>query len=230
MVPRKLRKLLAAVALLAFSSSSWGLTIGNPNPGIFDDDVNGNGLFIPGELLFNLEVFDTLDFFGLLGSEFGFYYASNPNVLYPIFEANDEAPGQWATVNFNNGVIRDGDENAVQGFFPAIGLIGTDPIGFYLELNSQLGIATFGDDIIYTEAALNVNPLGEDKAAEFPTLAPLDAFLIMFADINMVTNNQALLGAYLVAPLSEVPIPGALGLWLLGLSGLALFRRKIRAG
>lgn len=227
MMLREIRKPLAAIALLVFSSASWGLTITNPAPGAFGNDIDGNGQFIPGELLFNVELFDTLESVGLLGSEFGFYYAGDPGTRFTIFEAADQGPGQWATVNFNNGIIRDGDSGVIQSFSPAIIANGTNPIGFYLELTSALGIAAFGDDIIYTEA--NLNPIGEDQAAEFPSLGALDAFLIMFADINLNTGAQATLGAYLVAPLAAVPIPGALGLWLLGLGGIALFRRKIRA-
>jgi len=228
MLLKRFRKTVAAVILLLFSSASWGLIIPNPNPALLGDDINGNGLFIPGELTFNIEIFDTLEYFGLLGSEFGFYYGSNPDLLYPIFEVTDQSPGQWATVNFNSGgvlgSIFDGDEGTIQSLFPTQ---GTDPVGFYLELNSVLGKATYGDDIIYTQA--NLNPLGEDMAAEFPSLGPFDAFLIAFADINITNGRQDGLGYYLVAPLSEVPVPGALGLWLLGLAGIELFRRKLRA-
>jgi hypothetical protein len=128
-------------------------------------------------------------------------------------------------VNFNSsglfGSIFDIDENVLQSLFPTN---GTDPIGFYLELNSALGIQLFGDDIIYTQA--NLNPLGEDMAAEFPTLGPLDAFLISFADININTSNQVTLGSYFVAPLSSVPIPAAVWLFATALIGVFGFSKR----
>ena len=224
MAPHKLIKVIGMITLLGFSSVSWGLTISNPAPALLGDDIDGNGLFIPGDLIFNVEITDTLGSLGLSGSEFGFYYASSPAILTPIFQATDQSPGtQSASVNFNNGVVRDLDQGAIQNLFIPQGPAN---IGFYLQITSVLGKTAFDHDIIFTEATRNG---GENLAAEFPTLSPLDAFLISFADININNGNQITLGSYFVTPLSAVPIPAAVWLFATALIGMFGFsKRKAR--
>ncbi len=170
----------------------------------------------------NLEIFDLLDIAssGLIGSQFGFYYGANPlNTLTPIFQVDDNPSPQAALVDFTNGVVLDLDGGPVlEAVFD--NSLGNADIGFYL--------AVPGFPVpIFTQAVLN--PGGADLAAEYPFLSSPFSFLIGFA---LPTGGVTVpLHLSIVAPLvpSPIPLPGAAGLWLLGIAGLALFRRKVAA-
>jgi hypothetical protein len=221
MLRHKIRNLfLVTMLLTGFPSVSWALTVPNPNPAAFGPDIGGSGLFSHGDRVLGFELYDFAE--NLLGAgsgfEFGFYFGSDPTTLIPIFEANDNSSSptlQRAMVDFTTGEVVDRDESLLQGNFTT----SVEDIGFFLQ-HSNSGITLF------SEAALN--PLGgEDLAAAFPEIGFLDGFLIGFAvpDQGGVTAWAYSL-VYPISP-SPVPIPGAAGLWLLGMTGLALFRRRV---
>lgn len=221
MIQFKIRKfLLLTFLLLGFSCNGWAISVPNPNPAAYGPDIGGSGLFSHGDRVLGFELFDFAE--NILGAgsgfEFGFYFGSDPTTLIPIFEASDNSNSptlQRAMVDFTNGEVVDRDESRLQGSFST----SVEDIGFFLQ-HSNSGITLF------SEAALN--PLGgEDLAAAFPEIGFLDGFLIGFA---VPDQGGATAWAYsLVFPVSpsQVPIPGAAGLWLLGIAGLALFRRRL---
>ncbi len=224
MNPGKYARYLVVAVLLGFSASSWAVTIPNPAPSLLDDDINGTGLFSHFGGSINIEIFDFAEALtgGAAGFEFGFYYADgNPSAgLNAIFGAEDNnsflSTPQVAAVNFADGYTLDLDDGEVQSIFAPDPTASFD-IGFYLR---------FGADApIFTQALLN--PADEDLAAEFPFKAEPNAFLISFAvpfgDGILPLSYQF---AYPLSP-SPVPLPGAAGLWLLGLVGIALFRRRL---
>jgi hypothetical protein len=219
MMKRKINTILLVMVLAAgFSSTSRATTVVNPFPAQFGADINGNGLFTHGDSLLGFEVFDYTEREFDNGSEFGFYFSDDPSTLIPIFRADDDylAGTQRALVDFITGEVIDrdpGEQAVVQELFD----ISAATIGFYM-VPSGLGIPLF------TQAILN--PLGgEDFAGEFPEFGFPDSFLIGFAIPQ--GNEDLQLGYYLVDPIAPVPLPGAAGLWLLGLAGMALFRRRI---
>jgi len=221
MILLKIRQLLLlTILLLGFSSNSWAISVPNPNPALYGPDIGGSGLFSPGDRVLGFELFDFAE--NLLGAnsgfEFGFYFDSDPTTLIPIFEATDNSTGptlQRALVDFTAGEVVDRDEGLLQETFTT----SAEDIGFFLR-HSPSSV------LIFTEAALN--PLGgEDLAAAFPEIGFLDSFLIGFAvpDGGGVTPWAYSL-VYPISP-SPIPVPGAAGLWLLGIAGLGLFRRRL---
>ena len=126
---------------------------------------------------------------------------------------------QIALIDFSVGpvgAVFDVD-NPVPGSTTPFALQGTNPIGFYLEYPS----VPEPNGPIFTQQALN--PGGLDLAAVYPIIGEPGAFGIGFV---LPLDNESPpsllpLAGYAVGPVSPVPIPGALGLWLLGLGGLA---------
>ena len=220
----KLGRQIAALVLLGCCSNGWAVTVPNPDPTLLDPDINGTGLFSHSGGLLNIEIFDLAEALssGSTGFEFGFYYAGgNPSSgLNTIFGAEDNnnflATPQVAAVDFTNGMVLDLDDGVQQSSFaPDPGAVAD--IGFYLR---------FGTDApIFTQALLI--PGAEDLAAEFPFKENPLAFLISFA--VPIGEDIVPLSYQFVFPLtpSPIPLPGAAGLWLLGLAGIALFRRRI---
>ena len=223
MILLKIRKfLLLTILLLGFSSNGWAISVPNPNPALYGPDIGGSGLFSPSDdRVLGFELFDFAE--NLLGAnsgfEFGFYFGSDPTTLVPIFEATDNSTDstlQRALVDFTIGEVIDRDEGLLQGTFTT----SAEDIGFFLR-HSPSSI------LLFSEAALN--PLGgEDLAGAFPEIGFLDSFLIGFAvpDDGGGVTPWAYSLVYPISP-SPIPIPGAAGLWLLGIAGLGLFRRRL---
>jgi len=238
----ELKKHLFAILLLGVSFNGWTATIPNPDPAELGPDINQSGLFNHTGAALSIEILDQLEIFtgGTIGFEFGFYYGgSDPfqqSQRHIIFGAEDNnallTTPQLATVDFVNGVVVDLDAllavdlmNVEQSTFTPDPL-GASAIGFFLNI-PVIG-PLFGIPVpIFTQALLN--PGGEDLAAEFPSLTIPQGFLIAFAvpDGIGTVPDGTILSYHAVGPLSPVPLPGALGLWLLGIGGLALFRRRL---
>jgi len=211
--------LLTGLLLVGFSSASQAVVFPNPNPAVYAPDNDGSGLFFYGQPTISFEIFDYGDA-ALLGTgfEFGFYFAGAPGTRITIFDETDftpypvpNPPVQIAGVNFALGRVGDLDLNVVQDTFTTV--VGA-PIGFYLESPSLLGVP------IFTQALLN--PGGQDFSGAFRRLDNPLYYLISF-----VVPSVGTISLNLVGPIAPVPIPGAAGLWLLGMAGLALFRRRL---
>ena len=220
------KKYLLVLLLLGFSGSGWAALYPNPFPGILGDDIDGTGLFIPGDFTLSLEVYDPLELTtaGIFGFEFGFYYGSDPLVLTPIFDVLDSSlllGPQTAAVDFTSGPDGQVFDLDTPSLSPVLfdNSLGTAPIGFYLSIPTLAGP-------IFTQALRN--PSDADLSAAYPYLPIPSAYLIGFADPS--SGVIIPLYASLVGPLNPVPVPGAIFLWLTGLAGLAMFRRRLAAG
>lgn len=231
MILKKLTINLAAALLLAgFSGTGMAITVLNPFPDRVNlgPDIEGSGLYQHGGQAFSVEHFDFGDIAPpFKGTEFGFYFADGQNPftdrsnLIPIFlEDDDVTPvpvtsNQRARIDFDLGRILDLDSGAQRTFNSQ----GGAAIGFYLTVpDLQVPLET-----IYTEPWRN--PGGQDAAGALPFLDfPVpDPLAILF----VLPSDGRLLSMHSVYPISPVPIPGAAGLWLLGLACLALFRRRL---
>jgi len=99
------------------------------------------------------------------------------------------------------------------------------PIGFY-ALGPIVGTVAIQPTL---------NEGGSDLAAAFPItqdpndLAPDDSYLIAFV-YEFPKFGKRLFYAAFAGSLSPIPVPGAIFLWLTGLAGLALFRRRLASG
>lgn len=210
--------LLAGVLLTGFASVGRAAVFTNPLPGFLNDDIQDSGLFRHGNSALSIEYFDRLDTPPppSPGSEFGFYFGSDPSTLIPIFGVDDTTPvpitnGQQALIDFNLGRVFDLDAGGSNPFTP----MGGGYIGFYLTVPTVTGPVT-----LFTQALLN--PGGQDVAGTFPFISNPTALAIAFG-----TPSTGYLSIHAIQPLAAVPIPGAAGLWLLGITGLALFRRRL---
>ena len=213
--------LVASMAMAGYSTASQATVFNSPNPAVFGNDIDGTGLFNFGQPTFAVELYDLGDLVVGSGFEFGFYFDGNWGNRTVIFDAADittGAPTHSAEINFATGTVNDLDAGVVQDTFtfqPGAG------IGFYLYSPQLLGIT----DPIFTQAILN--PGGTDLAGTFPLLGQQFRYLIGFFNGNNELLSADLLAP--VAPLAPVPVPGALGLWLLGMAGLGLFRRRLKS-
>ena len=57
MKAQRIKRYLIVLLLLGFSGSGGAAPYPNPFPGIWGDDIDGNGLFNPGNLTFSAEIF-----------------------------------------------------------------------------------------------------------------------------------------------------------------------------
>ena len=211
------RVLLTSVLLSVFSSAGWATTFSNPFPGDLEDDIEGSGLFQHGNQAFSIEYFDFSDIPPITsapGSEFGFYYAGASDILIPIFGVDDTTPtpitnNQQARVDFIQGTVVDLDSGGSESFTA----LADTPIGFYLTLPAI-------PVTLFSQAILNTG--GQDFSGAFPFIVNPNAIAIAFG-----TQSTGFLSLHSIQPLTPVPLPGAAGLWLLGMTGLALFRRRV---
>ncbi len=209
--------LLTCVLLSAFSSAGWATTFVNPLPEFLQDDIEGSGLFRHGNQAFSIEYFDFSDLPPIAsapGSVFGFYYAGASDTLIPIFGADDTTPvaitsNQRARVDFNLARVFDIDSGGSEAFTSQ----GDTSIGFYLTLPTI-------PVTLFSQAILNSGE--QDFSGAFPFIENPQAIAIAFG-----TSNVGYLSLHSIQPLAAVPLPGAAGLWLLGMTGLALFRRRL---
>lgn len=237
MKAKGLNKLLLAALLLGFCGSSWAVVFPTPDPlppnlppgTTLGADIDGNGLFTPVDPLMSLEIFDLAEAPAIPGTgiQFGFYYASDPSALIPIFRAVDITNNrpQIATVNFAAGTVIDDNTNTLESSFTP----KNEQIGFYI-----LNPAIPSIPPLFTQAILNDS--SNDWAAAYPVIGTPGAYLIGFADpttIDPTTGTNRPAYAALIGPPpppSPIPIPGAIFLWLTGLAGVALFRRCLARG
>ena len=217
MILKRFKYILLTIVLLSvFPNASWATTFLNPFPDFLEDDIEDNGLFQHGNQAFSIEFFDFSDRPPLPppGSEFGFYYAGDSDTLIPIFSVDDVTPvpitnGQQALVDFSIGRVFDIDAGGSDPFTPQ----GDTNIGFYLKLPT-IPLTLFSQAIL--------NPGGQDLAGTFPFIQDSQTIAIAFG-----TPDLGFLSLHSIQPLAPVPLPGAAGLWLLGIAGLALFRRRL---
>ena len=229
MIPIRLKRaLLTGLVLLGFSGAGWAIPLANPFPAFLNDDIDGIGLFQPGSPALSIEYLDFFDnpnvptiFDPAPGSEFGFYYgngANPPTELIRVFGAEDMTPvpitnNQQALIDFDLGVVLDLDDGVVENLFTPV---ANAAIGFYLSIPET----TVNPELtLFSQAVLNG---GADVAGAFPFISDPETFAIIFG-----APGTKALSIHAFTPLTAVPVPGAAGLWLLGLAGLALFRRKL---
>jgi len=228
MITKKFNQFLLAGLLLGLSGNAAAIAIPPGFEGVVAPDIRGSGVFRPAfRQTLNIEVFDLLDNVAPpANSEFGFYFArgfdpSDPDSLIPIFGADDLSSdstfviGEQAVVDFFNGFVADVEDNSIeQTFTPR----GRDDIGFYWKQTG--GLTLFSQP--------NLNPSGADTSGEFRYLSDPMTWAIVFG-LPLGNGVTSLLGINVVDGLvpSAIPLPGAAGLWLLGLAGIALFRRRI---
>lgn len=222
---QRFKRYLLVLLLLGFCGSGWATLYPLPDPlpplppGVtVGADIDGTGLFDPFNSVLNIEIFDFAEQItsGRFGTQFGFYYGSDPSTLIPIFDSGDNT-FESASVNFGSGIITDpNDIFDVLTFTPQAG-----SIGFYTT-------APFVGTR-FTQASENG---GVDFSAAYPVFGTLpngtpliDAYLIGFTITPGVISP---LYASVTGPLtpSPIPLPGTFFLLLTGLAGVAQFRRR----
>lgn len=206
----QITRILFAIGLLLAVAGAQA-TVVNIAPGSFGPD-DGTQAFIPGDLNVSVELVDPLN------GEFGFFFLNDFSTLIPIFDTADGA-GDLAAISFGAGVVYDVEDNLVQNIFTA----GISPVGFYLAIPSL--------PTIYTVDALNIG--GLDLVATFPSLAPLNMYLLGFelpSPPGFVTLAYNLTLGFNGIP-APVPEPSTYALFLVGLIiiGVATRRRQRRS-
>ncbi|MCK9419574.1 MAG: PEP-CTERM sorting domain-containing protein [Nitrospirae bacterium] len=212
-----MKKILVSIAgilmaVLVMAGSATASIIGGPSPISGFGNDNGTELFVPEQSVLNLELYD----FGSIstGSAFGFYFqGTDVNTAanrITIFDSGDETMAdnlQYASINFNTGVVYDLDAPGVQSMFTPLG----KDIGFFFSI---LG------DQIYTQSILNGDL---DLSATFPSLTDPATYLIGFESKQGVT-----LALEVTKGIKPVPEPSSMLLLVSGLVGLAFFRKRMR--
>lgn len=205
---------LAAVVLAAVPSPSSATIV--PPAGFGPD--SGSKLFVntsPGVL--NFEIADVLGG-GLpaVQTTFGFYFASNPNGLIPIFDPTDQGGTQAALINFAAGLVVDIDAGSV----PQNSFSGTGPFGFFLQIvfagNPPTVVRLFSDPS---------RNGGNDPVETFPSLTVPNQFMIGF---DLPTGAGALY-LDLIANVAPIPEPAMLLIFVIAVAGLGVWRPRIRA-
>ena len=216
------KQYLVALLLLGFCGSGWAVVYPidssflPPGATVAADDESE--LFTLGDSVWNFEVLDRsegLDF----AFEFGYYFPSDPSTLISIFGKTTPDINQM-TVNIGS----------------------TDPIGFYLQFDAYDPF-NIPATTLFTQAGLNTAPPGQtetDWAGAYPVLtapAPIttDFYLLaFFYPVPPPLSDNRVIPVYLSvagpSPISPIPLPGAIFLWMTGLAGVALFRRRLAAG
>lgn len=201
------------VSMLGAGAAS-AVAIGSPSPiplQFAPDD--GTELFLPDGAVLSTEIFDAIGSF--TDSTFGFYFASDPSTLIPIFEATDIAPpSQSAAIDFGTGTVVDADLGALQNIFtPQAGAIG-----FYLD--------TPLTGTIFSEGALNA---GGDQVGTYAFLTDDQVYLLGFETPDGTKLALEIVsGLTAVRPGALVPEPAAAASFGVGMLifGAAVRRRK----
>jgi hypothetical protein len=160
-----------------------------PFAGFGADD--GTELFIPNEQILAIEVRDLTDWIPGYTSTLGFYSASDPATLIPVFGGSDGLTSgrQVAVIDFENGRVIDADASLDSGVLEIHSPFGAgrNSIGFYLTIVDPFG----AEFTLYTEPTLNTLVGGADLFASFP---------------GDPASGQYLLGAEIPTRMGLVPV------------------------
>ena len=199
-------KALIVASVLALSTWAVGAApMTNPDPGLFENDIDGQGYFRSSGASLAWEIFDLGD----TQASFGFYPRSGPNPAVTIFEAADLAL-EYAIVSFADGYVYDVEDAAVQSTFA----VPVGDFGFFLDLP---GLGTFYSDPTY-------NPGGSDVFGAFPVIGQPGDYSFTFS------AGGTVLAWELMTNLQAVPEPGVIVLLGAGLVGLVGLSRRRRTG
>ena len=207
--------LLLAVSIAAPAHATL---IGGPGPFPGLDPDDGTQLFVPNlnpiQLQHVVKVTEAADTIpGVISHEWGFYFASDPSTLIPIFTTADVGPPQQnAVIGFDVGFVADIDASTMESTFtPSLA-----PFGFYLKANTPGGTL-----LRYTQPVLN--PGGVDAAATFPFTGNPTYYLV---DVEV---NDQVLSLEIVDGVIPVPESGTAILVSVGLGLIATRGRREKA-
>lgn len=221
---------IAVMGAFVFAGNVSAVSLPNPNPALFGDDLDDSGIFVPSASVVSLEIFDLGPFAGIGGAEFGFFFegadVSNPANLITIFDPLDQDPDpggigsilQIAFIDFSAGTVIDFDDGSTPSIQDTF-VTSTANIGFWLLPDPLLGIPT-----LFTVPSLNAG--GVDVAATFPILGlPGNGFLFAFEDPTGLIPLGTPLTFEFVAGIgiTPVPEPATFILFGSGLVGLVLY-------
>lgn len=204
-IGRSRAKALLTALVLAFSTWSVVATpMTNPDPGLFENDIDGQGYFRSSGASLAWEIFDLGD----TQAAFGFYPRSGATPIV-IFEAADLSL-EYAIVSFTDGYVYDVEDAAVQSSFA----VPVGDFGFFLDVP---GLGTFYSDPTY-------NPAGVDVFGAFPVIGQPGDYSFTFS------VGSTVLAWELMTNLQSIPEPRVIVLLGAGLVGLGLSRRRRLGG
>lgn len=221
---------LALVATTGYFSSASAVEIPNPVPADFGPDINqqpaARGKFKPDNLVVAVEAVDLgprapvppgpFD-----GSDFGFFFASDPTTLIEIFDRTEQNPDPGgpasspprARIDFAAGeIVNPVGPGPADDILKNVFTPGNGKIGFYLTPDPNLqALVGASPGTIYSIPSLN--PAGEDLIGIFPAFAFDKTFLLGFGQGNPVFPYAY----HAVVGVTPAPEPGTLLLTVLGI-------------